>query len=128
MQWSQQPPPPHPPQQPQWQSPPLPADDRIKKAVRAGQVFNEPYDAARAVAYAEGFLKNGRDIAQPPVLIGMIIGLALIVALQLAAGYVFLLVIPVCVFLGVVGYLVWFNANKSRVELALDGNRRVAGG
>ena len=125
MQWSQ---PPQPPQPQPWQQPPLPADDRIKKAVRAGQVFEDPYDAARAVAYAQGFLKNGHDIGQPPVLIGMVVGLALIVAIQVTAGYLFLLVIPVGVFLAVIGYLIWFNASKPKVELALEGNRRVAGG
>ena len=116
--YQQQPPPP----------PPLPPDERIKKAVRAGQVFNEPYDAARAVAYAEGFLKNGRDLQKPPVLIGITVGLLFTIALQFVAGSVYVLVIPVGLFLGVVGYLIWFSANKGKVEAALEGNRRVAGG
>jgi hypothetical protein len=123
-----QPPPPYQQQQPPYQQPPLPADDRIKKAVRAGQVFNDPYDAARAVAYAEGFLKNGRDVMQPAVLLAIAFGLLVTVALQIAVGYVFMLVIPVGLFLGVVGYLAWFSANRPRVEQALEANRRVAGG
>jgi len=114
--------------QPQWQTPPLPADDRIKKAVRAGQVFDDPSDAARAAAYAENFLKTGHGVARPPVLLGIVIGLALTVALQFAAGYVFLLVIPVGLFVGVLVYLAWFSINKPQVELALEGNRRVPGG
>jgi hypothetical protein len=127
MHWSQPPQAPQPPQ-PQWQPPPLPADDRIKKAVRAGQVFNEPYDAARAAAYAESFLKTGRDVSRPPVLAGIAVGLAFTVALQIAAGYVFLLVIPVGLALGVLVYLAWFSTKKSQVEQALEANRRVAGG
>jgi hypothetical protein len=116
MQWSQPP-----------QAPPLPPDDRIKKAVRRGEVFNEPYDAARAVAYAEGFLKTGRDVGRPPVLLGIGVGLAFTVTLQLLAGYVFLLVIPVGLALAVVVYLIWFSSVRGRVEQALEGNRRVAG-
>src|SRR5215208_7741596 len=107
---------------------PLPPDDRIKKAVRSGQVFNEPYDAARAVAYAQGFLKNGHDLMRPPVLIAIAFGLLLTVGLQFAVGNAFMLVIPVGLFLGLAGYLIWFSANRARVEQALEANRHVAGG
>jgi len=118
------------PPQPQYQPtpPPLPADERIKKGVRRGEVFNEPYDAARAVAYAEGFLKNERDLTRPPVLLGITIGLLFIVVLEVTVGYVFLLVIPVGLFLGVVVYLAWLKSNRPRVEQALEANRRVARG
>jgi hypothetical protein len=130
MQWSQpSPPPPSPaPQQPTWQSPPLPADDRIKQAVRSGQVFDDPQDAARAVTYAQSFLKTGHDVARPPVIGGILIGLAFTVALQLAAGYVFLLVIPVGLFIAVLVYLAYFSSKKGQVEQSLEANRRVAGG
>jgi hypothetical protein len=117
-----------PPQPYQPAPPPLPADDRIKKAVRRGEVFNEPYDAARAVAYAEGFLKNERDLTRPPVLLGITIGLLFLVVLEVTVGYVFLLVIPVGLFVGVIVYLAWLKANRPRVEQALEANRRVAGG
>jgi hypothetical protein len=79
------------------------------------------------VAYAQNFLKTGHDVSRPPVLLAIAIGLALTVALQFVAGYVFLLVIPVGLFIGVIGYLVWFSANKQAVEVALEANRRVAG-
>lgn len=130
MQWSQPPPPPPPPapQQPQWQAPPLPADDRIKQAVRAGQVFDDPQDAARAVAYAQSFLKTGHDVSRPPLIAGILVGLAFTVALQLAAGYVFFLVIPVGLFVAVLVYLAYFSSKKGQVEQSLEANRRVAGG
>jgi hypothetical protein len=131
MQWSQPPPPPPPPpapQQPQWQPPPLPADDRIKQAVRAGQVFDDRQDAARAVTYAQSFLKTGHDVSRPPVIGGILIGLAFTVALQFAAGYLFLLVIPVGLFIAVLVYLAWFSSKRGQVEQSLEANRRVAGG
>ena len=80
------------------------------------------------MAYAQDFLKTGRGVSSPPVLLGILVGLALTVALQFAAGYVFLLVIPVGLFLGVVVYLIWFHSKKGAVELSLEANRRVAGG
>jgi hypothetical protein len=52
----------------------------------------------------------------------------LLVAIQLAAGYPFLLIVPVGLFLAVIGYLIWFSATKPKVEQSLNGNRRVAGG
>lgn len=80
------------------------------------------------MAYAQGFLKTGHDVTRPPILIAIAFGLLVTVALQIAVGYVFMLVIPVGLFLGVIGYIVWFNANRSRVEQSLEANRRVAGG
>ena len=108
--------------------PPLPADDRIKKAVRRGQVFHDPTDAARAAAYAEGFLKNGNDLSRAPILVAITIGLLLTIALQFAVGNWFVVFIPGGAFLGLIGYVVWFSLQKPRVEQALHANRQVAGG
>jgi hypothetical protein len=129
MNWPQQPPPPPPgyyggyPPQP----PPLPADARIKQAVRRGQVFQDPYDARRACDYAEGFLKNGSDLSRAPILVAIILGLLFTVLLQLAVGNWFVLVIPVGAFLGLIAYVSWFSLNKQRVEQSLHGNRQVIG-
>lgn len=128
MNWPQQPPPPqgpgpygYPP------PPPLPPDDRIKKAVRRGQVFQDPYDARRAVDYAQGFLKNGSDLARAPMIAVIFVGLMLTVALQIAVGNWFVVVIPVGAFIGLLCYIAWFSANKGRVEQSLAANRQVAG-
>lgn len=124
MNFQQQPPPPpgaYPP------PPPLPADDRIKKAVRSGQVFSDPTDAARAVKYAEGFLKTGTDLSRPPILAAIALGLALTVVLQIAVGNWFVLFIPLGAFLALLGYLAFWASNKGRVQQALEANRRVIG-
>jgi hypothetical protein len=126
MNWPQQPPPPpgygYPP------APPLPADDRIKQAVRRGEVFADPTDAVRAVAYAEKFLKTGADLARPPVIGAMFAGLLFAILLQITAGVVYVLVIPAGLFVGILGYLAFWSANKDRVRQSLEANRRVAGG
>ena len=96
--------------------------------MRAGQVFHDPQDAARAVTYAQSFLKTGHDVSRPPLIGAIMVGLAFTVALQIAAGYVFLLVIPVGVFIAVLVYLAWFSSKKGQVEQSLEANRRVAGG
>jgi hypothetical protein len=107
--------------------PPPPADARIKKAVRGGQVFSDPTDAARAVNYAEQFLKSGGDLSRPPILGAITLGLVLSILLQVAVGNWFVVVIPLGVFLGLLGYLTFWSSNKGRVEQALEGNRRVIG-
>jgi hypothetical protein len=130
MNWPQQPPPPppgYPPQQQRYPPPPAPPDARIKAAVRRGQAFDNPYDAARAVGYAEGFLKNGRDLTRPPIVLAIIAGLLVTVGLQVAVGNVFALVIPLGAILGLLVYIVWFSAHRGKVEQALHANRRVLG-
>ena len=122
MQWSPQGPP-----QPQWTPPPLPADDRIKKAVRRGEAFADPYEAQRAIAYAENFLRTGQSVARPPILAAIAAGLAFTVLIQLTVGMWFYLVLPVGIFIGVLVYLAWFAANRGRVEQSLAANRQVVG-
>jgi hypothetical protein len=112
----------------QWSQPPLPPDDRIKRAVRRGEAFPDSYDAARAVAYAEGFLKNAHDLTQPPVFVAIVAGLLVTIVLQVTLGYWFVLIVPVGLFLGAIGYIAWLSVNRPRVEQALAANRRVLGG
>ena len=127
MSYQQQPPPPPPPPSAYPPPPPAPADARIKKAVRSGQVFSDPTDAARAAGYAEQFLKTGTDLSRPPVLGAIAMGLVLSVVLQVAVGNWFVLIIPLGAFLGLLGYLAFWALNKDRVQQALEGNRRVIG-
>lgn len=130
MQWPDQSPPgqyPPPPPQYTYSPPPLPADDRIRGGVRRGETFADPQDARRAVAYAEGVLKNGSDLARPPVLAAIVVGLMVTVALQFAVGNWFVLVVPVAAFLGLIGYVVRFALQRPKVEQSLAGNRQVAG-
>jgi hypothetical protein len=107
--------------------PPAPADARIKGAVRRGQAFNDPADAARAVGYAEQFLKSGADLSRPPILGAIVLGLVLAILLQVAVGNWFVVIVPVGVFLGLLGYLAFWAAHRGRVEQSLDANRRVLG-
>jgi hypothetical protein len=107
--------------------PPLPADDRIKKGVRRGDQFPDPYDSQRAVAYAQQFLATGNGLMRAPVLAAIVAGLALLVLLQVTVGVVYALVVPVAIFIGLMGYLGWFAANRGRVEQSLAANRQVAG-
>lgn len=95
--------------------------------MRSGQVFSDPTDAARAVAYAESFLKTGADLSRPPILGAIALGLVLGVVLQIAVGNWFVIFIPLAVFLGLVGYLAFWAANKGKVQQSLDANRRVIG-
>jgi|SRR5829696_6631563 len=118
------------PQQPPAQyppPPPLPADDRIKQGVRRGDHFPDPYDAQRAVAYAEQFLNTGQSLMRPPVLLAMTLGLIVLIVLQVTVGVVYALVLPVGIFIGLLVYLAWFSANRPRVEQALAANRQVVG-
>jgi hypothetical protein len=125
MNYPQQPAPPPPHGYPP--PPPLPADARIKRAVRRGEVFADPTDAARAVRYAEQFLKNGADLSRPPIIGAIFIGLVLAVVLQIAVGNWFVIVIPVGVFLAFLGYLAFWATSKGRVQQSLEANRRVIG-
>ena len=128
MNWPQQyPPPPPPPSGGYPPPPPLPADARIKGAVRAGQVFSDPTDAYRAVTYAEQFLKTGADLSRPPIIGVIALGLVLSVLLQIAVGNWFVIFIPLGVFLGLIGYLSFWALNKSKVQQSLEANRRVIG-
>jgi hypothetical protein len=125
----QQFPPPPPPPAPAGYPPPppAPADARIKTAVRGGQAFSDPTDAARAVAYAESFLKSGGDLARPPILGAIALGLVLSVLLQIAVGNWFVIIVPLGAFLGLLGYLAFWAANKGKVQQSLEANRRVLG-
>ena len=107
--------------------PPLPADDRIKGGVRAGQTFADPNDAQRAVAYAEQFLATGRSVMRPQVMAAIVLGLILLIVLQVTVGVVYVLVVPVGLFIGVLVYVGWFMAHRERVEQSLQANRQVAG-
>ena len=123
-----QPPPPPPPYAGGYPPPPPPpADARIKRGVRRGEVFPDATDAARAVAYAETFLKTGGDLSRPPILAAIAGGFVLAVLLQIAVGNWFVVVVPVGVFVGLLGYLTYYAMNKGRVEQALAANRRALG-
>jgi hypothetical protein len=133
MNWpEQQPPPPHgyPPPPPHGYPPPppAPADSRIKAGVRQGQAFPDPVDAARAVRYAEGFLKNANDLVRAPVLGAVGLGLLLTLGIQIAVGNVFAVVVPLGGFLALIAWVVWLSLHRKRVEQALHANRRVLGG
>ena len=125
----QQPPPPQAPYGGGYPPPPpAPADARIKRGVRQGQAFAEPGDAARAVGYAQHFLKSGADLSRPPILAGIALGLVLSILLQVAVGNWFVAIVPVAAFLGMLGYLGFWAMNKGRVQQALEANQRVLGG
>jgi hypothetical protein len=128
MNYAPQPPPPPPPYAGGYPPPPPPpADPRIKRGVRRGEAFADPVDAARAVAYAESFLKGGSDLSRPPILGAIALGFVFAVVLQIAVGNWFVVFVPVAVFIGMLGYLTYYAINKGRVEQALAANRQVLG-
>lgn len=96
--------------------------------MRRGEAFSDPQDARRAIAYAEGVLKNGSDLTKPPVLAAILLGLLATVGLQFAVGNWFVLVVPVGAFLALIFYVARFSLERPRVEQSLAANRRVAGG